>query len=404
MVSPATVTLDDIHAAAERLAPVLRRTPVEHVHAVSTFVGRDVWVKEEQLQRAGSYKIRGTYNLITQLPEGIEVVAGSAGNHAQATALAAKLTSHPCKVFMPQRAPLPKVEATETYGASIELVAGDAELCRNLAMSYAESTGAAFVPIFDHPEIIAGNGTLGLELAQELPSDIKTVVVPVGGGGLIAGVAVALKALRPEIRIVGVEASGAPAMTRSLREGHPVRLDAMHTMADAIATREVSELTFQHVKRFVDEMVLVTEGELSHAILVLLERAKAVIEPGAAAALAGVMAGEIIGNDSVACVLTGGNVDPVMLVKLIDHGLTSSGRYVVVRVVMPDTPGQLSGIARIVSEMGVNIVDIENHRSGHFIEADQIELDLTLETRNRRQQDELVDALCNGGFQAEIVN
>ncbi len=398
------VSLDEIRIASERLAPILRHTPVEHVHAVSNLVGRDVWVKEEQLQRAGAYKIRGTYNLISQLPEGVEVVAASAGNHAQAVALACNLTGHRCTVFMPQKAPLPKLEATESYGANVVLIEGDVEQCTKEANGRVENEGAVFVPIFDHPQIIAGNGTLGLELANELPSDIQTVVVPVGGGGLISGVAVALKTLRPEIRIVGVEAAGAPAMSRSLREDRPVRLEHMSTMADAIATREVSELTLEHVKRHVDELVLVTEGELSHAVLVLLERAKAVIEPGAAAALAAVMAGEIAGNGPVACVLTGGNVDPVLLVKLIDHGLTSSGRYVVMRLILPDIPGQLAGITRIISTMGVNVVDVENHRSGHFVEADHVELDLTLETRNRLQQEELTAALISAGYQAEIVN
>lgn len=398
------VTLDEIRDAAERLRPILRRTPVEHVHAVSTLVGRDVWVKEEQLQRAGSYKIRGAYNFISQLPPDIEVVTASAGNHAQAVALACNLTGHRCTVFMPQRASLPKLEATESYGANVVLIDGDVELCSEVAHERVATGNAAFVPIFEDPTVIAGNGTLGLELAEELPPDIETIVVPVGGGGLISGVAVALKALRPEMRIVGVEASGAPTMSRSLREDRPVRLEHMSTMADAIATRQVSQLTFDHVKQYVDELVLVTEGEMSHALLVLLERAKAVIEPGAAASLAAVMAGEVAGSGSVACVLTGGNVDPVLLVKLIDHGLASSGRYVVVRIIMPDTPGQLAGITRVVSTMGVNIVHIENHRSGRFIEADHVELDITFETRNRRQQDDLTTALESAGYSAEIVN
>lgn len=396
------ISLADVYEAAERLLPVLRPTPLEHVHAVSRAANRDVWLKEEQLQRTGSYKIRGAYNLVSRLPEGTAVVAASAGNHAQGVALAASITGHSCRVFMPRRASLPKIEATEAYGADLTLVDGDLEACVALARAEAGETGATFVPPFDHPLVIAGQGTLGLELVRDLPDHVDTIVVPVGGGGLISGIATATKALRPSTRVIGVEVAGAPTMSRSLREGRPVRLEKVTTMADGIAMREVSQLTLDHVSGLVDGIVLVTEEEVSHALLVLLERAKAVVEPGAATTLAAVMAGEVSGQGSVCCVLSGGNVDPVLLMKLIDHGLTSSGRYVVVKVVSDDRPGQLAEMTALVAELGINIVDIEHHRSGHHLDAEQVEVLLTLETRNRRQHEEVLDALSQRGWSAEL--
>lgn len=398
------VTLEEVQDAAERLAPILRPTPLEHVHAVSSAAGRDLWVKEEQLQRTGSYKIRGAYNLISRLDAGAHVIAASAGNHAQGVALASKLTGHSCDVYMPRRAAIPKIEATEGYGANVILIEGDLEDCVAAARTKAESDGSVFVPPFDHPLIIAGQGTLGLELVRDMPDEIETVVIPVGGGGLISGVAMVLKELRPHIRVIGVEAAGAPTMTRALREGHPVKLEQTRTMADGIAMRIVSDLTLEHVRKYVDDVVLVTEEEISHAIIVLLERAKAVVEPGAATSLAAVMAGEVPGDGTVCAVLSGGNVDPVLLSKLIGHGLTSSGRYAAVRVVTRDHPGQLAQITRIIAELGVNVVNVEHHRSGHQVDADEVQIDLVLETRNERQQYEVIETLNSHGLDARFAN
>lgn len=398
------VTIEDIQAAAVRLESVLRPTPLEHVHAVSEAAGRDVWVKEEQLQRTGSYKIRGAFNLISQLPEGRQVVAASAGNHAQGVALASRMTGHDCVVYMPRKVSLPKLEATEGYGARVVLVDGDLEDCVGVAKDFAAENEGAFVPPFDHPHVIAGQGTLGLELARDLPDSVDTVVVPVGGGGLIAGVSIALKALRPEMTVVGVEAANAPTMSRSLREGRPVRLDKVTTMADGIAMREVSQLTLDIVRQKVDRMVVVTEEEMSHAILVLLERAKAVVEPGGAASLAAVMAGEISGKGSVCAVLSGGNVDPVLLMRLINHGLTAAGRYIVLRVVMTDSPGRLAELTNIAAELTMNILEVEHHRSGRNLDTDQVEVQITLETRNRNQQNEILEALVSRGFYAELIS
>jgi len=263
--------------------------------------------------------------------------------------------------------------------------------------------GSTFVPPFDHPDIIAGQGTLGLELAAELADDIETVVVPVGGGGLISGVSMALKSLRPNLRVVGVEAANAPTMSRALREGRPVSLDNARTMADGIAMREVSDLTLEHVRNYVDEVVLVTEEEISQALLLLLERAKAVVEPGGAVSLAAVLAGEVPGDGPVCAILSGGNVDPALLMKLIDHGLTAAGRYLVIRVVVNDEPGSLARIARIIADMTINIVQTEHHRAGRQIEADDVEIQFTLETRNRSQHGLLIETLRSHGFHADLV-
>lgn len=397
------VTLEDVRAAFVRLEPILRPTPLEHVHAVSTAIGRDLWVKEEQLQRTGSYKIRGAYNFIAQLEPGQKVVAASAGNHAQGVALASSLTGHPSDVFMPRKGSIPKIEATRNYGANVILVDGDLEVCVAAARKQAEDEGSIYVPPFSHPQVVAGQGTLGLELARDMPDNIETVVIPVGGGGLISGIAVALKSLRPNIRIVGVEAAGAPTMTRSLRAGQPITLDHTATMADGIAMRDVSQLTFDLVQQYVDDIVLVTEEEISHATIVLLERAKAVVEPAAATSVAAVMAGEVPGTGTVCALLSGGNVDPVLLGKLISHGLTSSGRYVVFRVVIPDRPGQLADITRAVADLDVNVVSVEHHRSGHNIETDQVEIYLTLEVRNRSQHEEIIQSLQQKGFTTDFA-
>lgn len=397
------VTIEDIEEAAERLFPILRPTPLEHVHAVSVAVGRDTWVKEEQLQRTGSYKIRGAYNLISRLPNGDRVVAASAGNHAQGVALACSLTKRDCEIFMPRSVPIPKLEATEGYGARVVLIEGDLEDCVALAKEKAQTEGITFVPPFDDPRIIAGQGTVGLELARDLPPDVESIVVPVGGGGLISGVSVVFKELRPDVKVIGVEAAGAPTMTRSLREGRPVKLDRVETMADGIAMREVSALTLAHVREYVDDLVVVTEEEMSHAILILLERAKAVVEPGGAAALAAVLAGEVPGNRTTCAVLSGGNVDPALLMKLIDHGLAAAGRYAVIRVIMADTPGKLAELTRILAEMALNVVEVQQHRSGRMLEAVQVEVQMTIETRSRRQHEDILERLERSGFAAELL-
>jgi len=394
------ITRQDIEDAGARISGVIRATPVHEVDALSRLVGRPVLVKPEQLQRTGSFKIRGAYNFISRLPAGTEVVAASAGNHAQGVALAAALTGLHSTIYMPANAPLPKVEATEAYGASVRLESGGVHECLAAAKAAAEASGAAFVPPFDDPLVIAGQGTIGLEIAAET-GEIETVVVPVGGGGLISGVATALAHSRRGVRVIGVEAAGAAAMRASLDAGGCVTLDAVATMADGIAVRSPSPLTLSHVQAYVDDVVTVTEEELSRALLLLLERAKAVVEPAGAAGLAAILSGKINGRGPVVAVLSGGNIDPLLLLKVIDHGLSAAGRYLLLRIVLDDRPGALAQLTAAVADLGLNVLDVEHHRSGVRLDVAQVEVLLTLETRDPDHRDAVITALRQRGFNVE---
>ena len=391
------ITSSELAEARARLASVLRPTPVVHSASLSGLAGRSVLLKPEYRQRTGSFKIRGAYNHIVQLPPGVAVVAASAGNHAQGVALAAALTGRTATIFMPSGAALPKIEATRGYGADVRLVGEVVDDAIAAAQAAAAATGAAYVPPFDDPAVIAGQGTLGLELAEEAPG-AEVVVVPTGGGGLLAGVAAALAFARPSVRVVGVEATGAPTLSAALAAGHPVRLERMATMADGIAVGACSELTLRHVQAYVDEVVTVDEEQISQAVLLLVERAKAVVEPAGATALAAILAGKIRGDGPVVAVLSGGNVDPMLLTKLIDHGLSAAGRYLVLQVVMTDRPGALAGLTGLLANLRLNVLDVEHHRSGIGLDVDQVEVVVTLETRNAAHHSEIVAALRDAGY------
>jgi threonine dehydratase len=394
------IGLDDVTEAGRRVSGVRRRTPIDRSETLSRIAGRPILLKPEHLQRTGSFKIRGAYNHISRLDAGRPVVAASAGNHAQGVALAASLTGHKATIFMPANAPLPKVDATRGYGADLVLEGDTVDDCIGLAQRFAAEHGADFVPPFDDPLIIAGQGTIGLELASEAP-DAETVVVPIGGGGLIAGIAAALAKLRPEVRVVGVEATGAASMQASLAAGQCMRLDRVDTLADGIAVKSPSPLTIAHVRAYVEELVTVTEEEISQALLLLLERAKAVVEPAGAASLAAVLAGKVPGSGPVVVVLSGGNVDPLLLIKLIDHGLSAAGRYVALRVVVDDRPGQLAALTAEVARLGLNVLSVEHHRSGMDLAVAKVEIRLILETRNSVHRGEIVADLERAGFHAE---
>jgi threonine dehydratase len=311
------VTLTELREARERVEPVLRPTPVDVSDSLSGLVRRTVLLKPEHRQRTGSFKIRGAYNFVSRLHPGQEVVAASAGNHAQGVALAASLTGVRATVFMPTAASAPKVDATRAYGATVRLVGEFYDDAMVAARHYADEHELVVVPPFDHALVIAGQGTIGLELLEEAP-DAGTVVVPVGGGGLISGIAAALRLSGHRAHIVGVQAAGAAAMKASLAAGHVVTLEKVSTMADGIAPQAPSELTLEHVHAYVDDMVTVTEDELAHAMLLLLERAKAVVEPAGAAAVAALLAGKVPDDGGPAlAVVSGGNVDLHLLSRLI---------------------------------------------------------------------------------------
>jgi threonine dehydratase len=395
------VPVAELEAARARLAGVAHRTLVESCRSLSELAGREVLLKAEHRQRTGSFKLRGAYNRIVQLPPGRPVVAASAGNHAQGVALAATLTGRASTIYMPTGAALPKADATRAYGAEVRLVGRTVDEAIAAAAAEAERTGAVLVPPFDDPAIVAGQGTVGLELAEQAP-EAEAVVVPVGGGGLLAGMAVALADRRPDIRVIGVEAAGAPSLTAAMRAGRPVPLDGLATMADGIAVGSVSELTLAHAQALVDEVVTVEEEEISRALLLLVERAKEVVEPSAAAALAAVLSGRVGGRGPVVAVMSGGNVDPLLLTKLITHGLAAAGRYLQLRVIITDQPGALAALTAALADCGVNVLELSHHRA-RALDLAEVEVMVTVETRNEAQHAEVLAALRGAGYRADPV-
>jgi threonine dehydratase len=396
---PRLVTLAEIHAARQRVASIIQVTPLDRSDSLSRLIGRPVLLKGEYTQRTGSFKIRGAYNRISQLAAGLDVVAASAGNHAQGVALAAAMTGRRSTIFMPRGAAIPKVDATRDYGAEVRHEGEAVDDCIVAAQAFAQRTGAVFVPPFDDPDIIAGQGTLGLELLEQAP-DAEVVVVPVGGGGLLAGVAAAIKLARPDIRVVGVEAAGAPSLTAALAAGHPVRLERMSTVADGIAVRSVSALTLAHAQAYVDDVVTVDEEEMTRAFLLLVERAKAVVEPSGTTSLAAILAGRIGGDGPAVAVLSGGNVDPLLLTKLIEHGLAAAGRYLVLRIVIADLPGALAALTAELARLELNVLAVEHHRSGPSLRLSEVEVMVTVETRNTAHHAEVIAALAGAGYRA----
>lgn len=397
------VGLDDIAQAARRLQGVARATPAVYSGALSKLAGRPVFAKPEQFQRTGSFKIRGAYNKIADVAaEGQfgEIVAASAGNHAQGVALAASLCGLRSTVFMPAGASLPKVEATRAYGAEVRFQAGNVDDAIGAARQYSAERAACYVPPFDDRLVIAGQGTIGLELSSEVPQ-AGTVIVPVGGGGLLAGIAAGLRGAGSRARVVGVEAAGAAPMLAALHAGKAIELPSVDTMADGIAVRCVSELTYEHVRALVDEVVTVDEEQISRAVLLLLERCKWVVEPAAATSLAALLAGAVPGEGPVVLVLSGGNVDPLLLTRLVEHGLTAAGRYLVVRVVLADKPGALALLTSALSELGLNLLTVEHRRGGAPVGVNEVEVILTLETRDPEHRDQVVPALQAQGFRAQ---
>lgn len=371
----------DIEAAAQRVDGVIHHTPVDRVAGLSAIAGRPVVLKSEHLQRTGSFKIRGAYNLIAQLEHGAPVVAASAGNHAQGVALAASLLGHASTIYMPITAPLPKVEATKAFGGDVVLVEGGVNDC--IERAKAECDGRVFVPPYDDERIIAGQGTLGLEFAEQAP-EIEYVVVPIGGGGLISGVATAFAHTRRSVKVIGVEAA-----------------DRETTMADGIRVKGTSALTAAHINAYVDEVVRVDEEAISQALVLLLERAKQVVEPAGAVALAAVLGGLIPGDGPVGAVISGGNIDPLLLVRVVDHGLSAAGRYLVLRVVARDKPGELARLLAVVAELGLNVLSVEHHRAGAHVAINTTELRLTLETRDPSHRGEVTAGLRAAGFDAD---
>jgi threonine dehydratase len=389
----------DVEEAARLLDGVVRRTPLEHSRALAEQVGGPVWLKCENLQRTGSFKIRGAYTRIARLnaeERARGVVAASAGNHAQGVALAAQMLGIRAAVFMPERAAIPKVGATRGYGAEVHLVGETIDGSIAAATDFAERTGAVFVHPFDHVDVIAGQGTVGLEVLEQVP-DVRTVLVCTGGGGLVGGIAAAVKGQRPDVTVVGVQAEGAAAWPPSLAAGEPRSLAGMRTVADGIAVGRPGDVTFPQVAALVDEIVTVGEDALSRALLHCLERAKLLVEPAGAAAVAALLEHPARFATPAVAVLSGGNVDPLVLLHVIEHGMAAAARYLSLRVHVGDRPGALAELLALVGSLGANVLDVSHSRISGTLPLGDVEVALSMETRGPEHCAELVRALQDAG-------
>jgi threonine dehydratase len=395
------VGLEDIRRARSVIDGVITHTPVLSAGAISRWTGTRVLLKAENLQRTGSFKLRGAVNRMSTLSDDERargVVAASAGNHAQGVALAASALGVSSRVYMPVDAPLAKQVATADYGAEVVLAGETFE--ESYAAARSDADGRVLVPPFDDAAIIAGQGTVGLELLEQAP-EVDAIVVPLGGGGLLSGIAIAVKALRPDIRLIGVQASGCAAWNASLAAGHPVEIERGTTVADGIAVQRPGDITFPLVKQYADEVVEVTEDEICRAVVVLLERSKLMVEGAGAAGLAALLAGKVKAREAV-CVLSGGNLDAGMLQIIVRFGLTRNGRFLRLRTQMPDRPGALKRLTDLFAEHRVNILDIDYHRDGAIeLGVNDVRVLISVETRDFEHGERVVELIRTAGYPAE---
>jgi threonine dehydratase len=402
---PLPVSVDDVLAARDLLSGIVVRTQLEFSQALSDRAGTEVHLKCENLQRAGSFKIRGAYTRMARLSEqekAAGVVAASAGNHAQGVALAAKLLGIRSTVFMPLGAPIPKLMATRGYGAEVEQIGTSIDECLVRARQFETETGAVLIHPFDHPDIVAGQGTCGLEILEQCP-DVRTILVSVGGGGLLAGIATVVAARAPRVRVIGVQAEQAAAYPQSLTAGRPVPLAAMATMADGIAVGCPGEVPFAIARELVDSIETVSEEMLSRALVFLLERAKLVVEPAGAAAVARLLdAGRGVHDGPVVAVLSGGNIDPLLLLRIIRHGLAAAGRYLQLRVRVADRPGSLAGLLADLADADANVLEIEHVRTDASLSVADVEIAVQLETKGSAHCEDLLRTLRAKGYSIAI--
>jgi len=395
------LTADDLDRAVAALEPVMRRTPVVASRALSERCGHDVWLKCENLQRTGSFKPRGAYLRIAGLSDEQRsrgVVAASAGNHAQGVAWSAAQLGISSTVFMPDGASLPKVAATRAYGSEVVLTGDTIDESLQAAREFAARTGAELIHPFDHPDVVAGQATVGVEILEQLP-EVGTVLVPLGGGGLLAGIAAAIKLTRPAVRVIGVQAKSAAAWPGSLAAGAPTPIAEMSTMADGIAVARPGDVTFQHVSELVDEIVTVSEESISRALLLVLERAKLLVEPAGAVAVAALMEIDELRLDGQVCVvLSGGNIDPLLLSHVTTHGLQSAGRYLTITVDIPDRPGGLVALLELLRDTGSSVIDVVHSRVSGELPLGQVRVTASLETRGPEHQQAVHEAIYRAGY------
>ncbi|UWF78061.1 MULTISPECIES: threonine ammonia-lyase [Microbacterium] len=404
-----TPSLAEFEAAAESLAGVIAHTPALPSRALSERLGAPVVLKMENLQRTGSFKIRGaTYRLaqLTAEERRRGVVAASAGNHAQGVALAAQALGIHATIFMPLGVPVPKLLATRGYGAEVVLEGETVATSLQLAAEFAERTGAVLIHPFDHRDVVIGQGTLGLEVYQDVP-EVDTVLMGIGGGGLIAGVAAAVRAAAARdgrrVRIIGVQAENAAAMPPSLQAGHPVEIRTQPTIADGILVARPGDVPFEIIREHVDEVVTVSDDDIARALLVLLEQAKVVVEPAGAVGVAAILAGKVRATGTTVSILSGGNIDPLLLQRVVAHGLAAAGRYLTIRIPLPDRPGQLARVSELLAEAGANVMEVLHTRHGQGLQISEVILQLSIETRGAEHTELTLDTLRRAGYDPIVV-
>lgn len=407
------VQLADIQNASNLLEGVIERTPVAHSRALSEILGAEVFLKCENLQRSGSFKVRGAYVRMAQLSgaeKALGVVAASAGNHAQGVALAASRLGIAARIYMPRGAALPKIAATRSHGAEVILHGNTVDDALAEAKQYAQQTGAIFVHPFDNEDIIAGQGTLGLEILDQVP-DVDTILVGVGGGGLLAGLSVAVRAKEKElgkkIRIIGVQAEHAAAYPPSLAADALVPLKKVSTIADGIAVGRPGQLPFTIIKSLVDDVHTVSEDDIARALIFLLERNKLVVEPAGSVSVAALMSGSLTEKygdlGTTVCLLSGGNIDPMLMLKVIQRGLSAAGRFMTIKLMLTDRPGELTSISRIISEHDANVTGVDHTRLGGALSMGDVSITIDMETKGAEHCKEVIAALEAEGYQPIVV-
>jgi threonine dehydratase len=408
MTATPVPTLADFEQALTNVRQVAFETPVLHSNFLSNLVGQEVFLKAENLQRTGAYKLRGAFNRMSKLTAAERkrgVVAASAGNHAQGVALAAKKLGIKATIFMPIGASLPKYNATKNYGANVVLEGAVFGETLPAAKAYAEKKGAIFIPPFDHIDVIIGQGTVGMEIFDQV-EDVQTIIVSIGGGGLAAGVAVAAKlrakARGKKVQVIGVQAENAASYVPSLRAGKPKQIDTKPTIADGIAVAKPGAIPFELIKKHIDKVVTVSDSEIALAIVALAERAKMVVEPAGAAPVAALLAGKVKPRGTTVAVLSGGNLDPLLMQKIIGHGLEAANRYTTITVMLPDRPGQLVKTSEAIARAHGNVVEVLHTRHGRGLGIGEVELQISVETSDREHVQRIMDELNSSGLKARI--
>lgn len=404
-MSEITVTFEMIKEAEKALVDVVHHPNLQFSQTFTDMIGDKVYLKPENLQKTGSYKIRGAYNKLRTLNETERkngVLTASAGNHAQGLALAAKMTGIKATVFMPKTAPLAKIEATKGYDATVINIGNNFDETTKEALEWQKEHDAMFISPFNDDYIIAGQGTVGLEIINECP-DVETIIVPIGGGGVISGISLAVKTLKPDVKIIGVQASGSSAMYNSFREGKLCHLKSSETIADGINVKEPAQRTFDIIEKYVDDIVTVDDEEISQAMLYLLERCKLVVEPSGAVGVAALINKKIKYKGNTVILISGGNVDIKMIDNIVQRGLVKSGRYLKFITTISDSPGSLYKLLGLLYELDASIINIEHDRLRNNLKIGHTEVEVSIETKNRDHNEKIISGLEKSGYRIKTI-